>query len=116
LPKRADEVLAGRKVDAGLATDGGVDHRQQARGDVHDGDAAMPRRGREAGEIGHHPTADGDDDVTAREAHRGEPLGERLDRRHRLHRLALADGDHLGGQTRRDVARDAVLGHECDAP
>ncbi len=29
LPERPDEVLALGKVDAGLAADGGIDHRQQ---------------------------------------------------------------------------------------
>ena len=46
--KRADQVLAERVIDAGLAADRAVDLRQQRRRHVHDRHAAQIRRGREA--------------------------------------------------------------------
>ena len=49
LPERADEVLALGQVDAGLAADGGVDHAEQRRRHVHDGDAPVVDGGGEPG-------------------------------------------------------------------
>ena len=71
LPERADEVLALGQVDAGLAADRRVDHAEQRRGDVHDRHAAVPRGGGEAGDVGDHAAADGDDDVVAGQARSG---------------------------------------------
>jgi hypothetical protein len=64
----ADEVLARRRVDPGLAPNRGVDHREQRRGHVHDPHAAHPRRGDEAGEVGDGAAAEGHHDVAAAEA------------------------------------------------
>ena len=72
LPERSDEVLALGQVDRRLAADRGVDHRQQRRGDVDDGDAAVPHGSGESGDVGDHAPADGDDDVVASQAEPGE--------------------------------------------
>ena len=72
LPERSDEVLALGKVDARLASDGGIDHRQQRCRDVDDRHAAVPRRGREPRHVGHHPPADADHAVVAGEPEPGE--------------------------------------------
>ena len=66
-PERADEVLALGGVDAGLAADGGIDHAEHGRGHLHDLHAAQPRRGDEAGEVGHRSPAEADDRVGAGE-------------------------------------------------
>ena len=49
--KRADEVLSGWRVDAGLAADRRVDHCEQRCRDLHDRNAARVCRSDEAGEI-----------------------------------------------------------------
>ena len=46
---------------------------------MHDRDAAVPRRGREPGNVGHHAAADADHDVVAGEAEEGEPARQLLD-------------------------------------
>ncbi len=66
LVERADQVLAGREVDPGLAADGAVHHRQQARRHLVVVDAAQVARGGETGEIPDHPAADRE--------HRGPPV------------------------------------------
>ena len=91
LPERADEVLALRQVDAGLAADRRVDHAEQRRGDVDDRHAAVPHGRGEPGDVGDHPAADADHDVVAGEAELGEATGQQLDRGQRLGRLAVAD-------------------------
>ena len=68
LVERADQVLAGGGVDAGLPAHGRVDHGQQRGGDVHDPDSAHPCRGDEPGQIRHRSPAEPDDHVGA-----GEP-------------------------------------------
>ena len=67
LPKGAGEVLAVLKVDGGFAAHRGVDHGEKRGGDLHVGDAAHVRGGREARHIAHDAPAERDDDVVARE-------------------------------------------------
>ena len=116
LPERPDEVLSLREIDAGLATDGGVDHAEQRGRHVHHRGAPVPRGRCEPGDVGHHATADADDHVAARESLACEPSHQRLDRGQRLGGLAAAD--HMGldiviGQ--RDGHRNLVLGDNGDA-
>ena len=54
-----DEVLARPGVDAGLAADRGVDHREQGGRHVHHPDTAHPAGGDEAREVGRRSPADG---------------------------------------------------------
>ena len=65
LMERADQVLTGFGVDSGLSADGGVDHRQQGGGNVHDIHAAQPGRRREACDVGRRSPAEADDCVPA---------------------------------------------------
>ena len=111
--KRADQVLAVRVVDAGLAADRRV-HLGEERGrHLHERQAAEQRRRREACEVAHHTAAEGDDgrpalDPRVEEAvvEHGEP-GEVL--------VLLAVGDHHDGRRKTRVAerRDGsvVLAH-----
>ena len=69
--KRADQVLAGRDVDAGLAADRRVDLRHQRGRHLHEVDAAQVRRRGEAGDVA-------DDAATQRDHHRAA-LEARLD-------------------------------------
>ena len=58
LPDRADVVLALRQVDAGLAADGRVDHREQGRRHVDQAHAALVGGGDEAGQVAHDAAAE----------------------------------------------------------
>ncbi len=58
LVEGADQVLAARRIDRGLAADRGVDLGQQGGRDLHEVDAALVDRGREAGEIADHAAAE----------------------------------------------------------
>ena len=60
LVEGADEVLAGRMVDAGLAADAGVDLRQQRGRHLHERHAAHEGRGGEAGQVADDAAAEGD--------------------------------------------------------
>ena len=53
LVERADEILASGMVDAGLASDRGVDLREQRRRYLRIADAALVAGGREAGDVAH---------------------------------------------------------------
>ena len=56
--EHADLVLQASEVDARLATHGGIDHRQQCRGDVDVVESALKRGSRKAAEVGHHAAAE----------------------------------------------------------
>ena len=86
--ERADEILAARRVDAGLAADRGVDHREQRRRHLHDWDAAHVRRGDESGQVANDAAAERDDRRVAPEAGFEELVGEARPRLARLVRLA----------------------------
>src|SRR5205807_3302987 len=52
-------------VDARLAADARVDHREQSGGHGHEPYPTLPDRGREASEVTHRPAADGYDTTAA---------------------------------------------------
>ena len=62
------QVLAGRSVDAGLSTDGGVHHGQQGGGRLNHRDPPQPGGGREAGQIRRRSTAQADNEPVAPQA------------------------------------------------
>ena len=102
----ADQVLAVRRVDAGLAADRGIDLRQQRRRDLHEVHAAPGDRGGEAGEVADDAAAERDDEVAALEPgleQRPRPLAEP---RERFGRLAVRhdDGAWLEARARRASA------------
>ena len=87
---------------------------------MHDGDSAVPHRRSEAGDVGHHPAADGDDDVVAGQARRGECSRHVFDGHQRLALLPRADVDAHELAIRHEGAdgageRDRRLGHHGDA-
>jgi hypothetical protein len=95
LPEGADEVLAGREVEAGLAADGGVHHGEQGGRHLHERDAAQPRGRDEAGEVADHAAAHGAHPRVAVAGGRrqaGVQIGPRG------HRLAAFAGRHLEQQ------------------
>ncbi len=99
--ERADEVLALRRIDAGLAADGGVHLRQQRGRDLHEAHAAAQDRRRKAGEVADDAAAQRDDEIAAFEAELEQALAQRLQLAKALGRLARRQRD------RADVA--AVL-------
>ena len=60
LVERADQVLAARVIDAGLAADRGIDLREQRRRHLHEVDAALVAGGREPGHVADHAAAERD--------------------------------------------------------
>ena len=60
LMEGADEVLAGRMVDRGLAADGGIHQRQQRGGNLHQADAALVGGGGKASHVANHAAAERD--------------------------------------------------------
>ncbi|CAB4713744.1 unannotated protein [freshwater metagenome] len=60
LPEGTHEILALREVHPGLAADRGVDHREQARCNMNDGDTAMEHRGGKPGDVGNETATDPD--------------------------------------------------------
>jgi hypothetical protein len=76
----ADEVLALVRVDAGLASDGSIDHAEHRRRHLHDPHAPKPGRGDEARKVGDRTATQPDDGVGAREIGLAEDLpAERRD-------------------------------------
>ena len=58
----ADEVFARGKVDAGLATDGGVDLGEEGAGDLDVGDSAHVDGGEEAGDVADDSATEGQEE------------------------------------------------------
>jgi hypothetical protein len=54
-----DQILPGRGIDCGLATNRGVDHRQQSRRYLDYRNAAHEGGCYEAGEVSNNPSSDG---------------------------------------------------------
>ena len=68
LVERPDEVLAVRRVDAGLAADARIHLRKKSGGNLHEADAAAQRGGAEAGQVADHPAAKRNNDVASFDA------------------------------------------------
>jgi hypothetical protein len=94
----ADEVLALREVDGGLAPDGGVDLAEQRRRDLQDGDAPVPGGGGEPGEVADHAAAEADDEVLAGERRLGARLPQLAEHAGGLGRLAVGDVVAVDGE------------------
>ena len=80
--ERADQVLAVRRIDAGLAADRGIDLRQQRGRHLHEIDAAPHDRRGKAGEIADHAAAERDHEIVALDARRDQRLADLLEDRH----------------------------------
>ena len=96
LVERADQVLALRRVDAGLAADRAVDLGEQGRRHLHEADAAAQDRSGEAREIADHAAAERDDEIAALQAHPQQPLAQRAELAEALGRLAGRQHDRAG--------------------
>jgi len=68
LPEGADQVFAFGNVHTGLAADRGIHLREQGGGDLDESHPAQPGRGRKAGHIAHHATAQRHQQVAAGKA------------------------------------------------
>ena len=88
LMEGADQVLALRRVDAGLAADGGVDLRQQRGRHLHEGHAAAHDAGGEARQIADHAAAERDHADRGARAPSREAFAQPGQGREALRRLA----------------------------
>ena len=82
LMERAEQILALRRVDAGLAADGGIDLRQQRGRHLHEIDAAAQDRRGKAGEIADHAAAERDHEIVALDLGRDQRLADLFAGRH----------------------------------
>ena len=105
--KRAEQVLALRRVDAGLAADRGIDLRQQRGRHLHEIDAAAQDRRGKAREIADHAAAERDHQIVALDLGRDQRLGDLLEAGIALRALAFLDDDPRGGDAGR---RERALG------
>ena len=136
----ADEVLALGQVHTGLAAHARVDHGEQRRRQLHEGDPAQVRGSGEPGEVADHAAAERHDEARSVDAGAAQRRADLRERRERLRALAGRHGDtrdarpgelegraHRGAvqaldggvADQRDVPRDgdAVLGeHAPEAP
>ena len=78
LMEGAEQILALRRIDPGLAADGGIDLRQQRGRHLHEIDAAAQDRGGKAGEIADHAAAERDDEIVALDFRRDQRLADLL--------------------------------------
>ena len=96
LVEGADQVLAVRRVDAGLAADRRVDLRQQRRRHLHEIDAAAHAGRGKAGEIADDAAAERDDQIAALDARVDDRLADAVEAGVALGALARGDAD--GGE------------------
>ena len=76
LVKRAEQILALRRIDAGLAADRGIDLRQQRGRHLHEIDAAAQDRRGKAGEIADHAAAERDHQIVALDLRRDQRFAD----------------------------------------
>ena len=93
LMKRAEQVLALRRVDAGLAADRGIDLGQKRSRHLHEIDAAAQDRRRKAGEIADHPAAERNHQIVALDLRRDQRLRDLFETGISLRHLAFLDDD-----------------------
>ncbi len=93
LVEGADQVLGPGVIDRHLAAYGGVDHGEQAGGDLNQGDSPQEGRRHEARQVADDAAAQSDDTVPSLRLLRYQPI---VDPRGRIERLAgLAGGNHV---------------------
>ncbi len=100
LKEQADEVLAALGIDAGLAADGGIDLRQQARRHLHHMHATADDAGSKAGKIADDAATQGDDNVAALEPCTEDGIDDALQNRETLRLFSRLDNGADGGETR----------------
>src|SRR5205085_9006779 len=92
-----EQIFSLRRVDPGLATDGGVDLGQQRGRDLHEIDAAAQDRRREPREIAHYTAAECDHQIVALDLRRDQRFTDRSEPTIGFRALALFDNDARGG-------------------
>src|SRR5690606_7623228 len=115
LVEGADQVLALRRVDAGLAADAAVDLGEQAGGDLDEADAAAQDRGREAREVADHAATEGDETIAPLELQSQQRLAEAAELGEALGRLAgwHHDGTRVATDgCERRLERGQVMGRD----
>jgi hypothetical protein len=100
LVKGSDEVLRTGKVDGGFASERGVHHRKETRGEHNERNTAMPGRGQESGQGSGHAAAEGYDDRLLPRAPLQEPILEQ--------RLGVARFETFTGRKRQEYGLDAL--------
>ncbi len=105
LVEGADQVLALRRVDAGLAADRGIDLGEQRGRHLHEIEAAPHARRREAGKIADDAAAERDHEIAALDARRDDRLADLLEGGVVLRALALRHHDARGFDGRRRQRR-----------
>ena len=93
LVKGADQVLAARMVDAGLAADCRVHLRQQRGRHLHERDAALVAGRRKPGEIADHSAAEREQGAVAGEAVGDQHVDDARGAGERLVRFAVGEND-----------------------
>ena len=122
LVKRADEVLALRQVDRGLAADRRVHHGEQRRRRLHHRHPAVIDGRREPGGVTDHTAAQRDDGITPEQSPLRERATQVFDGAQGLVHLAVAHEEHFGRRVdvrthRLDVALgDTRLADNGNAP
>ena len=113
----ADQILAGGRVDRGLAADRAVDLRQQRRRHLDEAASALDDRAGEPDQIADHPAAERDDMVAALDPMREQAVGQRFQLHPALGALAGRQHDRLAGDAGggerglqgREVRRDVLV-------
>ena len=117
LMKRAEQVLALRRVDAGLAADRRIHLRQKRGRHLHEIDAATQDRRRKAGEIADHAAAERDHQIVAFDLCRDQGLADLFEAGIGFRPLALLDDDarrrNAGFRQRAFGLLQPVLGPRC---
>ena len=93
LMKRAEQVLALRRVDAGLAADRRIHLRQKRGRHLHEIDPAAQHRSGKAREIADHAAAERDHQIVALDLRRDQRLGDLLEPGIGLRPLTFVDDD-----------------------
>src|SRR5262249_30206336 len=88
LMARAEEVLSCRVIEAGLAANGGGDHREERRRNLEAAPASEERGSGEAGEIADAPASERDDERVAIDPRAERRVPDRADGGERLVDLA----------------------------
>ena len=89
--KGADQVLALRRVDSGLAADRGIHLRQQRGRHLHEIEAAADDRGGKTGEVADHAAAERDHEIVALDLGLDQFLADKFDAFVTLRGLSFVD-------------------------
>ena len=91
--KRAEQILAVRRIDSGLAADRGIDLRQQRGRHLHEIDAAAQDRRGKAREVADHAAAERDHQIVALDLRRDQRFADLFKSGIALGALAFVDDD-----------------------